>query len=87
MRSVIWGRVCAGGGAGFGRGGFGGRLRDGGGGRTRAGGRGTGGFGGGVASAGAGATPTRRRSAWVEAHFTATTVGGMTVYNLTATPR
>jgi len=41
---------------------------------------GFGGFGGGANTDGA------QISAWVEAHFTATTVGGMTVYNLTASP-
>jgi 4-amino-4-deoxy-L-arabinose transferase-like glycosyltransferase len=40
-----------------------------------------GGFGGGAS------TDAAQISAWVEAHFTATTVGGMTVYNLTASPR
>jgi 4-amino-4-deoxy-L-arabinose transferase-like glycosyltransferase len=46
------------------------------------GGRGAGGFGEGGTS-----TDEAQISAWVEAHFTATTVGGMTVYNLTATPK
>jgi hypothetical protein len=46
------------------------------------GGRGAGGVGGGGAS-----TDEAQISAWVEAHFTATTVGGMTVYNLTASPK
>ena len=46
------------------------------------GGRGAGGFGG-----GGGNTDEAQISAWVEAHFTATTVGVVTVYNLTATPR
>jgi 4-amino-4-deoxy-L-arabinose transferase-like glycosyltransferase len=40
-----------------------------------------GGFGGGAS------TDAAQISAWVEAHFTATTVGGTTVYNLTAVPR
>jgi len=42
-----------------------------------------GGFGGG----GGATTDAAQISAWVEAHFTATTVGGMTVYNLTASPK
>ena len=54
------------------------------------GGRGAGGFGGrgagGVGGGGA-STDEAQISAWVEAHFTATTVGGMTVYNLTASPK
>jgi 4-amino-4-deoxy-L-arabinose transferase-like glycosyltransferase len=45
------------------------------------GGRGAGGVGGG------GTTDEAQISAWVEAHFTATTVGGETVYNLTAPPK
>jgi 4-amino-4-deoxy-L-arabinose transferase-like glycosyltransferase len=40
-----------------------------------------GGFGGGAS------TDAAQISAWVEAHFTATTMGGMTVYNLTASPK
>jgi 4-amino-4-deoxy-L-arabinose transferase-like glycosyltransferase len=43
---------------------------------------GGGGFGG-----GGGTTDAAQISAWVEAHFTATTVGGEIVYNLTASPR
>jgi hypothetical protein len=39
-----------------------------------------GGFGG----FGGGSTDAAQISAWVQAHFTARTVGGMTVYNLTA---
>ena len=81
-----------GGGGGFrGAGGFGGRGT--GAGRDFAdfGDRGAGGFGGlggggGFGGAG-GATDAAQISAWVEAHFTATTVGGETVYNLTAPPR
>jgi 4-amino-4-deoxy-L-arabinose transferase-like glycosyltransferase len=78
--------VAGGRGGGFGGGGFGGRGT--GAGRAAdfgdrgAGGRGAGGFGG-----GGGNTDEAQISAWVEAHFTATTVGGETVYNLTATPR
>jgi hypothetical protein len=46
------------------------------------------GFGGGAGGFGGGATTDAAQiSAWVEAHFTATTVGGMTVYNLTASPK
>ncbi len=41
-------------------------------------GPGTGGFGGG------GSSDAAQIAAWVEAHFTPQTVGGMTVYNLTA---
>jgi 4-amino-4-deoxy-L-arabinose transferase-like glycosyltransferase len=54
------------------------------------GGRGAGGFGGrgaGGAGGGGASTDEAQISAWVEAHFTATTVGGMTVYNLTASPK
>jgi 4-amino-4-deoxy-L-arabinose transferase-like glycosyltransferase len=53
-----------------------------GGGAARAGGfGGAGGFGAG--GAGGRATDAAQIAAWVEAHFTAKTVGGMTVYNLT----
>jgi 4-amino-4-deoxy-L-arabinose transferase-like glycosyltransferase len=46
------------------------------------------GFGGGAGGFGGGATTDAAQiSAWVEAHFTAKTVGGMTVYNLTAAPK
>ena len=59
--------------------------------------RGTGGAGGGRAGSGAGgfgglggaggrggsSTDAAQISTWVQAHFTAETVGGMTVYNLT----
>jgi 4-amino-4-deoxy-L-arabinose transferase-like glycosyltransferase len=46
------------------------------------------GFGGGAGGFGGAAnTDAARISAWVEAHFTATTVGGVTVYNLTASPK
>jgi hypothetical protein len=37
--------------------------------------------------AGGATTDAAQISAWVEAHFTATTVGGETVYNLTSAPR
>ena len=87
------------GGGGFGGGGFGGGGRGGFGGRGTGagrdfadfgdrgfGGRGAGGFGGGAGGGGA-STDEAQISAWVEAHFTATTVGGETVYNLTATPK
>ena len=51
-------------------------------------GRGAGGFGGrrvgGADGPGGSSTDAAQISAWVEAHFTAQTVGGMTVYNLTA---
>jgi hypothetical protein len=51
-------------------------------------GGGAGGFGGGAGGFGGGATTDAAQiSAWVEAHFTATTVGGETVYNLTAVPK
>jgi hypothetical protein len=45
-----------------------------------------GGFGGfgGVGGPGGGSTDAAQISAWVQAHFTAQAVGGMTVYNLTA---
>jgi len=62
-------------GGGFsGRGGFGGA------------GGGFGGFGGagGAGAPGGSSTDAAQISAWVQAHFTARTVGGMTVYNLTA---
>jgi hypothetical protein len=45
---------------------------------------GFGGFGGGLRGAGGAPTDASQISAWVEARFTARTVGGMTVYNLTA---
>jgi hypothetical protein len=79
-----------------GRGGFGGAGFGGGGtgaGRDFAdfGDRGAGGSGGlgggGGFGGGGGTTDAAQISAWVEAHFTATTVGGETVYNLTASPR
>ena len=48
-------------------------------------GGGFGGFGGrGIGGTGGGSTDAAQISAWVQAHFTARTVGGMTVYNLTA---
>ena len=70
------------GGGGFGGGGaFGGRGAGGGAADSAAGGlgRAAGGPGGGGSDA-------AQIAAWVEAHFTAQTVGGMTVYNLTAAP-
>ena len=75
-----------GGGGGFGGGGFGGRgfgdAPDGaaGGAADVPGGPepGAGGFGGG------GSSDAAQIAAWVAAHFTPQTVGGMTVYNLTA---
>ena len=86
------GGLGGGGGGGFrGAGGFGGRGT--GAGRDFAdfGDRGAGGFGGGGGAGGfgggGGATDAAQISAWVEAHFTATTVGGETVYNLIASPR
>jgi 4-amino-4-deoxy-L-arabinose transferase-like glycosyltransferase len=86
----------AGGFAGFGGGGFGrragadGRFGDFGdfGDRGASADGSPGGFGGGAGGFGGGAdTDAAQISAWVEAHFTATTAGGMTVYNLTASPR
>jgi hypothetical protein len=70
----------AGGGLG-GLGGFGGA----GGGFGGAGGGfgGAGGGFGGAGGAGGGSTDAAQISAWIQAHFTAETVGGMTVYNLT----
>jgi 4-amino-4-deoxy-L-arabinose transferase-like glycosyltransferase len=86
--------VAGGGGFGGGGGGFrggGGGGRGTGAGRDFAdfGGRGAGGSGtgGGGFGGGGGTTDAAQIAAWVEAHFTATTVDGMTVYNLTATPR
>jgi 4-amino-4-deoxy-L-arabinose transferase-like glycosyltransferase len=87
----------AGGGPG-GRGGFGGAGAGPGGGLAERGaggaggdpaGRGAGGFGGfggfgGAGGPGGSSTDAAQISAWVQAHFTAQTVGGMTVYNLTA---
>jgi 4-amino-4-deoxy-L-arabinose transferase-like glycosyltransferase len=56
-----------------------------------AGGAGAGGAGGGLGGGGLGGgvatTDAAQISAWVEAHFTATTVGGMTVYNLSTAPK
>jgi hypothetical protein len=52
--------------------------------------RGTGGVGGAdggfgeAGGPGGGSTDAAQISAWVQAHFTAQTVGGMTIYNLTA---
>lgn len=76
-----------GGPGGFGGfGGAGGGLADrgaGGAGGSLAGG-GAGGFGGvgGAGGRGRGSTDAAQISAWVQAHFKAKTVGGMTVYNL-----
>lgn len=56
-------------GGGFGSGGFGGR-----------GGPGGGGFG----AAGASSSASSAITSWVEQHYTSTTVGGVTVYDLTA---
>jgi hypothetical protein len=87
---VAGGGGFGGGGGGFAGAGFGGRGT--GAGRDFAdfGDRGTGGFGGrgagGIGGGGA-STDEAQISAWVEAHFTATTVGGETVYNLTTPPR
>jgi 4-amino-4-deoxy-L-arabinose transferase-like glycosyltransferase len=90
------------GGGGFGGGGFGGAFgggagSEGGGAANSApggldpggGGPGGGGPGGGEpgsGGAGGGGSDAAQIAAWVEAHFTAQTVGGMTVYNLTAAP-
>jgi hypothetical protein len=72
------------GGRGFGGagGGLGGGLAE----RGTGGAGGAGGFGGfgGAGGPGGGSTDAAQISAWVQAHFTAQTVGGMTVYNLTA---
>jgi 4-amino-4-deoxy-L-arabinose transferase-like glycosyltransferase len=75
------------GGAGGGFGGAGGGL---GGGPAERGAGGAGGAGGGfgglggAGGPGGSSTDAAQISAWVQAHFTAQTVGGMTVYNLTA---
>jgi 4-amino-4-deoxy-L-arabinose transferase-like glycosyltransferase len=90
------------GGGGFGGGGFGGAFgggagSEGGGAANSApggldpggGGPGGGGPGGGEpgsGGAGGGGSDAAQIAAWVEAHFTAQTVGGMTVYNHTAAP-
>jgi 4-amino-4-deoxy-L-arabinose transferase-like glycosyltransferase len=42
--------------------------------------------GGGAVSGGGAGSDASQITSWVEAHFTAQTVGGMTVYNLTTTP-
>jgi 4-amino-4-deoxy-L-arabinose transferase-like glycosyltransferase len=42
--------------------------------------------GGGPVAGGGGGSDASQITSWVEAHFTAQTVGGMTVYNLTTTP-
>ena len=77
----------AGGGLGGAGGGLGGGLAErgaGGAGGDPAGrGGGFGGFGG-AGGPGGSSTDAVQISAWVQAHFTAQTVGGMTVYNLTA---
>jgi hypothetical protein len=71
------------GGGGFARaGGFGGF-----GGFGGAGGDGSGGAGAGRGGPGGTGTDAAQISAWVQAHFTARTVGGMTVYDLTAPAR
>jgi hypothetical protein len=78
--------VAGGGGFGGGRGGGGFGARGTGGAAGEPAGNaagGPGGFGGGGGGGGGGAGQI---AAWVEAHFTAQTVGGMTVYNLTAAP-
>jgi 4-amino-4-deoxy-L-arabinose transferase-like glycosyltransferase len=74
--------MAGGGGFGGGRGGGGFGARGTGGAAGEAAGNaagGPGGFGG-----GGGGSDAAQIAAWVEAHFTARTVGGMTVYNLTA---
>jgi hypothetical protein len=75
--------AASGGGAGGGLGG--GPAERGAGGAGGVGG-GFSGFGGsgGAGAPGGGSTDAAQNSAWVQAHFTARTVGGMTVYNLTA---
>jgi hypothetical protein len=77
----------AGAGAGLG-GGLAGRGAGGAGGgpAERGAGGASGGFGGfgGAGGPGGGSTDAAQISAWVQAHFSAQTVGGMTVYNLTA---
>jgi 4-amino-4-deoxy-L-arabinose transferase-like glycosyltransferase len=83
-----------GGGGGFGGGGagaFGGRAvgdaADGPAGNAADGaGAGLGRGAGGGSGGGAGSSDAAQIAAWVEAHFTPQTVGGVTVYNLTATP-
>jgi 4-amino-4-deoxy-L-arabinose transferase-like glycosyltransferase len=87
---VAGGGGFGGGGGGFGGagGGFGGALaeRGAGGAGGDPAGRGAGGGGGfgGAAGPGGGSSDAAQISAWVQAHFTAQTVGGMTVYDLTA---
>jgi hypothetical protein len=45
-----------------------------------------GGLGGGFAgSAGGGSSPASQITSWVEQHFTSTSTGGVTVYDLTST--
>jgi hypothetical protein len=73
------------GGRGLGEAGAGGQAADGAPGEAGGGlGRGAGGFGG--FGGGGGSSDAAQIAAWVEAHFTPQTVGGMTVYNLTTTP-
>jgi hypothetical protein len=66
-----------------GAGGTGGGPTGGGGGGAGGGFGGLGGFGG-AGGPGGSSTDAAQISAWVQAHFTAQTVGGITVYNLTA---
>ena len=47
-------------------------------------GLGGGGFGGGGTGSGSGSTPASQITSWVESHYTATTVDGVTLYDLTA---
>jgi 4-amino-4-deoxy-L-arabinose transferase-like glycosyltransferase len=50
------------------------------------GGLGGGALGGGASGGGSGSTPASRITSWVESHYTATTVDGVTIYDLTAAP-
>lgn len=43
-----------------------------------------GGFGGGGTAGGSGSTPASQITTWVESHYTAATIDGVTLYNLTA---
>jgi hypothetical protein len=70
----------AGGGFGGAGGGLGGGLAE----RGTGGAGGAGGGFGGAGGPGGGSTDVAQIGAWVQAHFTAQTVGGMTIYNLTA---
>jgi 4-amino-4-deoxy-L-arabinose transferase-like glycosyltransferase len=87
---VVGGGGFGGGGGGFPGAGFGGRGTGAGRDFADIGDRGAGDLGdrgnGGRGAVG-GNTDEAQISAWVEAHFTATTVGGETVYNLTASPK